>query len=97
MVTILISELPNSYTHFLKSFQITCKLENTTFNKLNELVVNHEKMFRKKKQLGEDVLVASTRKTTTRVSNGKGVLPTRNNDKQQNLNQYSNQGRGNVD
>lgn len=64
MATILISNLPESYKYFLKTLQITDKLENITFDNLNEQLANHDKTFGKKKQLGEDVLVASTSKNT---------------------------------
>jgi hypothetical protein len=59
MVAILISGLSDSYKHFLETLQITDKLENTTFDKVCEFFANHEQAFGKKKQLEEEVLVAS--------------------------------------
>jgi len=53
--------------HFLETLQIIDKLENTNFDKLSELLANHEKPFGKKKEMREDVLVVRTSKNTTKL------------------------------
>jgi hypothetical protein len=70
-------------------------LDNITFDKLSELLAIHDKTFGKKQQSGEDVLVASTSKSTTE----KGVSSTKGNEHkanehQYNTSQYSNRGCG---
>jgi hypothetical protein len=77
MVIILISRLLESYKHFLETLQLTDKLEELNFDKLRELLADHDKKIGKKKKLGEGVLVASASKNNTKVSNEKGVFLTK--------------------
>jgi len=83
----------------LETLKITDKLENINNDKLREILVAHDKNLGKTQQLGEDVLVSRTRKSTTE----KGVYFTKGNEykgneHQDNSSQYSNwghlQGRG---
>jgi hypothetical protein len=86
MRMILIAGLSSSYKHFLETLQMTEKLEKVMFDQLSELLTQHDKTFRKKKQVGEDVFFrkASTSKPSTQSSRGRGA-------------QFSNIGHGNQD
>jgi len=89
MVTILISGMLESYKHFLETLQIIDKLENVIFDKLSDC----QPIMRKSLKWWE-ILVASTSKNTTKVSNGKGLFPNKGNGNPKNLNQCSNRGKG---
>jgi hypothetical protein len=67
MTTILIVGFPSSYKHFLETLQLTGNLEKITFDQLSELLAQHDKTFRKKKQVGEDIFLieGSTSKPST--------------------------------
>jgi hypothetical protein len=66
MTTILIVGFPSSYTHFLETLQVTRKLDKLTFDELSEIFSQHNKIFGKKKQVGEDVF--STEANTSKSS-----------------------------
>jgi hypothetical protein len=62
------------------------KLDKIYFDRLSEFFAQHDKIFGKKKQVGEDVFLteASTSKSSTQSSRGRGA-------------QFSSRGRGNQD
>jgi hypothetical protein len=80
----VINGLPQSYKHFLQTFQITDKLSTMTFDSLSELLYQHSKSFGKQKQSGEDLLF-----TKVESSKGRGKKIFGNFQ-----NQSSNRGRG---
>jgi len=74
MVTIVITGLPSSYTHFLETLQVTGELEKLKFDELCEMLTQHDKTFGKKNKVGEDVFLteASTSKSSANSSLGRG-------------------------
>jgi hypothetical protein len=86
IIMILIVGFSSSYKHFLETLQLMGKLDKIYFDRLSEFFAQHDKIFGKKKQVGEDVFLkeASTCKPSTQSSRGRGA-------------QFSNKGRGNQD